>query len=108
MERQIVEQELEKLVEIAKTEVPILSEIRVFGSYNNKNWDPEKSDIDVLLEVGVSGYSVLSLEYQRDTPDCIVQDKRARKITMEIRRLINGKFSDRFSFFVLTEDNIKK
>ena len=45
-----VEKELEKLVSVITEIVPSLKEIRVFGSYNNGNWNPEKSDVDVYVE----------------------------------------------------------
>lgn len=52
-----VENELEKLVSILTEVVPQLKEVRVFGSYNNGNWNPEKSDVDVFVETSNSDYS---------------------------------------------------
>lgn len=49
--REKVEEELGHLVRLAKQVVPRLTEIRVFGSYHNGNWNPEKSDIDVFVQM---------------------------------------------------------
>jgi len=46
-----IESELRRLVDIAKAEIPLLSRVTVFGSYNKGGWDPEKSDVDVMIEV---------------------------------------------------------
>ena len=48
-----VEKELEEFVKILTEEIPSITEIRIFGSYNNdhKNWNPKKSDIDVYIEM---------------------------------------------------------
>lgn len=51
-----IERELERLVQIAKETIPRLVEIRIFGSYNNGNWNPNKSDVDVFIQVrGIGG-----------------------------------------------------
>lgn len=52
MQREEVERGLNRLVEVAKRQIPLLSEIRVFGSYVNGNWNPEMSDVDVMVETG--------------------------------------------------------
>ncbi|HJZ18657.1 MAG TPA: nucleotidyltransferase domain-containing protein [Candidatus Nanoarchaeia archaeon] len=52
-----VERELEKLVSIIQEVIPSVNEIRVFGSYNNGNWNPEKSDVDVFVETADEDYS---------------------------------------------------
>jgi len=59
-----VEETLEELVEVLKGYIPTLREVRVFGSYNNGNWNPETSDVDVFILFegrdcsGVSGKEV--------------------------------------------------
>jgi predicted nucleotidyltransferase len=56
-----VERELGKLVRIASLGaiVPSVVEVRVFGSYNNGNWDPGRSDVDVFVETRDEGHSKL-------------------------------------------------
>ena len=44
-----VEETLESLVGVLKAYIPTLREVRVFGSYNNGNWNPETSDVDVFI-----------------------------------------------------------
>ncbi len=52
-----IEQELERMTDVAKKEIPLLSEIRIFGSYNNGNWNPRTSDVDVFLEIDDEHFS---------------------------------------------------
>lgn len=52
-----IERDIEKLVDVCKKVIPSLSEIRVFGSYNNGNWNPEKSDVDIFVETSDEEYS---------------------------------------------------
>ena len=56
-----VEKELEKLVSVITEVIPSVTEIRVFGSYNNGNWNPKKSDIDVFAETNEENYSLYDL-----------------------------------------------
>jgi predicted nucleotidyltransferase len=50
-----VEKELEELTDVLKSAVPSLLEVRVFGSYENGNWKPSESDIDIYILVGEWG-----------------------------------------------------
>ncbi|MBR9676669.1 hypothetical protein GOV04_00820 [Candidatus Woesearchaeota archaeon] len=54
---QQIEQNLEKLTSIAISEIPSLLEVRVFGSYQNGKWNPEKSDIDIFMLLADESYS---------------------------------------------------
>src|SRR3989344_1783768 len=58
-----VEIELSKLVDILKRVVPKLTEVRVFGSYNNGNWNPKTSDVDIFVETADE-----SLSYYKHRP----------------------------------------
>ncbi len=49
-----VELVLEELVDSLKENWPLLREVRVFGSYHNGNWDPERSDVDIYVLIGGS------------------------------------------------------
>ena len=53
-----VENELGVLVDILQREVPPLEEVRIFGSYNRGDWNPEKSDVDVFALTGDESYFV--------------------------------------------------
>ncbi len=64
IEKQTQKQEIEKglqiLVETAKNCVSNLTEIRVFGSYNNKGWNLQNSDIDIYIEINDLNSSFIS------------------------------------------------
>ena len=49
MKYPLVERSLEKAVNALETLIPSLIQVRVFGSYNNGDWNPEKSDIDLFV-----------------------------------------------------------
>lgn len=51
-----VERELEQLVDTIIEIVPSVKEVRVFGSYNTRHWNPQ-SDIDVFVESDNEFYS---------------------------------------------------
>jgi predicted nucleotidyltransferase len=59
MQRETVEKGLKKLVENAKKEIPLLSEIRIFGSYNNGDWNPKYSDLDIFVEIDNETFSFI-------------------------------------------------
>lgn len=46
------------MVDTFKTIIPSLNEIRVFGDFITEHWDPEKSDIDIMIETNDEHYSV--------------------------------------------------
>ena len=52
-----VERELEQLVDTIIEIVPSVKEVRVFGSYNTRDWNPQKSDVDVFVESDNEFYS---------------------------------------------------
>lgn len=60
MRREEVEEGLKRLVENAKGEIPLLSEVRVYGSYNNGGWDLRESDIDIFVEIDDESSSFIS------------------------------------------------
>ena len=77
-----VEKDLEELVKALKESMPKLVEVRLFGSYNNDNWNPETSDIDV----GVLIEGINASEY----PFAEVRDK------------LTGAYRNRLQVFVCT------
>lgn len=82
-----VEKELERLVSVIIEVVPSLTEVRVFGSYNNGNWNPETSDIDVFVELEEGTLSIMKKE----------------EIEKIARERINGTHSHKFSIALGTE-----
>ena len=96
MRNEIIERELERLVEVARKVVPQLIEIRVFGSYNNGNWDPEKSDVDVFVETGDERYSS-----NRNIGDRI-------DLREQIRQRFSGISTNRFSIHLFSFSDVKR
>lgn len=80
-----VEREIEELVRVAKEVIPSIKEIRLFGSYNNGNWNPESSDIDINIEIASKNYSEIN-----------------GNIYKRIREKLNGEYKDRFNIFFCT------
>ena len=94
-----IERELEELVGVLVNIVPQLTEVRIFGSYNNGNWNPKTSDIDVFVETGDESYS----KYERSFKKRIdVKDK--------IRQNIESNCEDflRFSINLFTVEDVRK
>ncbi len=108
-----VEIELEKLVGIIKKVVPSLTEVRVFGSYNNGNWNPEKSDIDIYVEMRNE-----DLSFYKDRTEIkdswfygseeSGQRKEIRKNIREKFNTMNPTYKDRFSIHLLTRGDLDK
>jgi len=106
LNRNVVEAELEKLISAARKFAPSLREIRIFGSYNKGEWDSEKSDVDVFIEIGDEYYSEI-----RDGqwfPDYRTESKQRQKIRCEIMSFMDGNYKDRFSVHILSPNDIKR
>ncbi|MBS3152778.1 nucleotidyltransferase domain-containing protein [Candidatus Woesearchaeota archaeon] len=61
-----IEREINTLTEVLVKTVPSLLEIRLFGSYYNGNWNPERSDIDIFVLKTDENYS--ANKYRRAGP----------------------------------------
>src|SRR6056297_2539354 len=102
-----IEREIPLLVEILKDEVPSLNEIRLFGSYNRKDWHPKFSDVDIFVETNDEFYSV-NKDTQKIPPGGFhpygaIAESRQRK---DIRRRVSDKteyFKGNYSFHILSE-----
>ena len=90
-----IEEELGKLVRVLGNVVPSLAEVRVFGSYNNGNWNPEISDVDVFVETRDEDYSRNPENYER----------RAAVISY-IKREIDGKIP--FDVIIFSTEDVKR
>ena len=97
-----VEKELEKLVGILTEIVPQLTEIRVFGSYNNGNWNEKTSDIDIFVETEDEDYS---LHGNHDPLGRIIL--RA-KIVKGMNKTINRKYKGRLGIHLLSVEDMEK
>ncbi|MBI5803132.1 nucleotidyltransferase domain-containing protein [Candidatus Pacearchaeota archaeon] len=100
-----VEKGLQKLVENAKKEIPLLSEIRVFGSYNNGNWNPRKSDIDVLTEIDDEGYSVFK-DRIKIVHSFFEIDQR-RELSKKLQNELEEEFAKRLDLHLLSKKDVK-
>ncbi len=96
-----VEEELEQLVELALEVIPSVKEIRVFGSYNTKNWNPEKSDVDVSVETNDEFYSSFLPQLYDDGQ----RDKIKREF---VRRMNQSDLSYKFEVHWVTSGDIRR
>lgn len=108
-----VERELEQLVEILTEVVPQLKEVRVFGSYNDGNWNPETSDVDIFVEMRNEDLSFYKDRIERNDQWFYGSEESGQR--KEIRKNILGKFNtmnptykDRFSIHLLTRGDLDK
>ncbi|MEK6933000.1 MAG: nucleotidyltransferase domain-containing protein [Nanoarchaeota archaeon] len=97
-----LEKELNVLVEVLKKEIPSLLEVRVFGSYNNGNFNREKSDIDIFVLLGDEKYSVYNVRRMLDSYKDIESNQRQSLR----KKLINRIASNKISFYILTLENL--
>ena len=96
-----VEEKLRQLVELALDVIPSVKEIRVFGSYNSRDWDPEKSDIDVSVETNDEFYSSFWPQFYDNNQ----RDDIKREF---IRRMNQADLSYRFEVHWFTSGDIKR
>ena len=99
-----VERELEKLVGVLVDVVPQLTEVRVFGSYNNGNWNPEKSDVDVFIETGDEAYAALDAEDIRQ----FTRRRALKTITMKKIVALSERYETIFDLEFYTMGEIKR
>ena len=105
--RKDVEDYLPILVEVIKNEIPALKEVRVFGSYLNEGkWNPEKSDIDIFVEVGDENYSVRK-DMQELPGYRAIENKQRQGIRFKIKKEIPKEYRDRFNIHLLSSDDVK-
>ena len=104
-----VERNLEKLVGVLVNIVPQLTEVRVFGSYNNGTWDCEKSDIDVLVEMADEHYSRYKDRregnFQGESLESVQRIELKEGIGKKIK---NSPYEKRFSIHLLSMEDVKK
>lgn len=99
-----VETELTKMVQNAR-EIPFLSEIRVFGSYKNGNWDPKSSDIDIFVEMGDTSSSFRSRRINgRDNKNY----GKVVEIRDNLRRGLKKEIAARMQIDVLNTDDLNE
>ena len=96
-----IEKELEELVALIVETTPsgLINEIRLFGSYNNGNWDPEKSDIDIFVEIN---------RKHREYADHWNSNSYAGSSSVESNALgkFKGEFKDRFQISVINDESM--
>ena len=99
MKNEQVEKELQELTGIIRKKTPwnLVNEIRVYGSYNNGNWDPEKSDIDIFVEINKDDPRYITFLYEHTS-----------KITREVLKIMKGQYKNRFSIQVYYEGLVKE
>lgn len=103
MKKQI-ETELIKMVQNAK-KIPSLTEIRIFGSYNNGNWDSETSDVDIFAGMGDTSSSFRSCRANgRDNKNY----RRVDGIKNKIRKGLSKKIAGRMQIDVLNPDDLNE
>ena len=105
-----VEEGLNNLVYALKETIPSLKQVRVFGSYNNGNWDPERSDVDVFVRVGDERYSYL--KHGKFNENLVFRESEDRKMLRQ--RIMDHFFGDtlefkeRFHPHILSENDLKE
>ncbi len=95
-----VEIELDKLVDVLKTEIPSLFEVRVFGSYNNGNWDKERSDIDIFVLLTDENY--YSKKSVRNYDYTSLESELREELRGRIKKRFKSKYSRRVSLYLCT------
>ena len=99
-----VETELTKMVQNAR-EIPFLSEIRIFESYNNGLWDSEHSDIDIFVEIGDTSSSFRSRRVNgRDNKNY----GKVAEIRDNLRRGLRKEISVKMQIDLLNTDDLNE
>lgn len=101
MKREYVEENLKVIRHGAVDYVPSLLEVRSFGSYQNGEWDPAKSDVDIMMLTGKEHLSALNF-LRRDEG---LRDEICKKVLMgtgdEFRARVDLKLVTLFDMDVL-------
>jgi predicted nucleotidyltransferase len=100
-----IDQELENLVEILVDEIPLLKEVRLFGSYIRDDWNPDRSDVDVFVLIGDEDYCS-EKDKERGFNYTFVESKLRRELRGRIKNRLDSKYADRFSLFLCTPDDV--
>ncbi len=110
MRNEVVERELSELVNILVATVPSLRTIKVAGSYNNGDWDPERSDIDMLVITDDENLAIYKNRTSINDGSCawISRESPERSaVRQNIKDQMNGDFKDKFNFALFTPRDLK-
>ncbi|MEK6760669.1 MAG: nucleotidyltransferase domain-containing protein [Nanoarchaeota archaeon] len=99
-----VEKDLENLVEVLRASVPELKQIGVFGSYNNGNWNPPKSDVDIFVLTNDERYSSLDAE----CPTRFIPDNLHRlDLRLKVEKMFPECYRKGFSLSIYSKKDIQ-
>ena len=101
-----IEKGLEELIGILKSEIPLLKEVRVFGSYENGNWKPKKSDIDIFVLTLNEYYSCFDkLISLRDYST--IESKQREGLRKKINGGLTGQYKNKFAIHIVSRKDLK-
>jgi predicted nucleotidyltransferase len=95
-----IERWLEEITLILKANIIELKEIRVFGSYENGFWNPEKSDIDIFVLTSYENYSNLDKAILLHNSFSILRKKTDVNLTNE--------YTKRFGFHIVSKKELER
>ncbi len=104
--REDIEKEIPILVENIKQDVPALKEVRVFGSYLTNKWNPEKSDVDIFVEIDDENYSVRK-DTQKLPEYREIESKQREGIRLKIKENIPKRYRDLFNLHLLSSGDVR-
>ncbi len=101
-----VEKELEELVSLLSLEIPSLKEIRIFGSYNNGNWNKLRSDIDLFVLIKDEQYNpdIGTRPHPWSTYAYLESEQREELRKRINLRLFHLKYKERFKLHLITPE----
>jgi|SRR3989344_7848168 len=104
--RERIERELEFLVSTVRNTVSSLKEIRVFGSYNNGSYLPEKSDIDIFILL--KNYPKIGLGIDHLATKEFLRNYKRGKLLSEIRKKLLTRGVDwEFDFTIMDTEELR-
>ena len=103
MRRDDIEAELVEFVEAVKAEAPSLEMITVFGSYNNGNWSPARSDIDTAVLVGDEHYNLYrDLREAGGWSYAQKESLQREELRLRVKARMSGAHKERFQMHLIT------
>ncbi|MBU0898330.1 MAG: nucleotidyltransferase domain-containing protein [Nanoarchaeota archaeon] len=102
-----IENELKQLVSVLERVIPALEEVRVFGSYENGNWNPDRSDIDIFVLTNDENF------YSKKDTQFVLSDytehesKQRKKLRKLILENFSGNYKDKLSLHIYTPTDVE-
>jgi len=98
--------DLERLIEVSKSTIPSLKELRLFGSYNTEKWREKYSDIDVMALLFDENFS-----FKKDRiygGYFIYESPQRKKLRERISKNFSEEFNEKLSLHIVTLSDMTK